>query len=110
MKGLLAVWLVFVPAGIAFFMYFGPEWIGLLAFIFSLWKAWRTWLRMTGRSKPSHKEHEKAERERKMQHYYYHCERNSIGFQKLMVENLTEEARQRVEQEAAQLAKSVKSK
>lgn len=110
LKGLLALWLVIIPAGIALFEYFGPEWLGIIALTFSLWQAWRTWRKITGRSKPSRAEAERAEKDRKMRHYYYHCERNPLGFQKLMAENLREDLRQRTRHEAAELARAATSK
>ena len=105
LKCLLTIWLVVIPGGVALFEYFGPEWLGLSVLLFSLWKAWRIWLKLTGRAKPSRAETEEAEKERKMRHYYYHCERNPLGFQRLMVENFQEDTRQRVREEAEELKK-----
>ncbi len=50
-------------------------------------------------------EEEKAEKERKMNHYYYHCERNPAGFARLLVENVEKDTSERIRKEAEELAK-----
>lgn len=42
--------------------------------------------------KPSRRDKEKAEKEQKMGHYYYHCERNPEAFNRLKCENFEREA------------------
>lgn len=104
LKILLTLWLAAIPAGYAIFEFLGPEWLALLGLAFVLWKAWRTALRIWGRAKPSAREIEKAEKDRKMRHYYYHCERNPEGFLRLKLENLENDAREGVRKEAEELA------
>lgn len=50
--------------------------------------------------KPTQREKEKAEKELRMRHYFYHCERNPEGFNRLKIENLEREAISRTHDEA----------
>ncbi len=104
----LMLWLSVIPAGYAVFVYFGPEWLSLMGLAFVLWKAWKTGWRISGRGKPSPKEQEKAEKQRKMEHYFYHCERNPDGFMRLKSENFAIDAREQTQREADQIADSAK--
>ncbi|CAN5326043.1 hypothetical protein BH10PSE6_BH10PSE6_35210 [soil metagenome] len=104
LKAILFGWLAVIPAGIALFQYFGPEWLGLLALIFGLWKAGRAGYRLWRNSKPTPSEAAKAEKQRKMDHYFYHCERNPGGFARLTVENSERESADRIRKEAEALA------
>lgn len=108
LKIVFALWLAVIPAGGAIFMYLGPEWLGLVALIFPLWKAWRTWLKISGKAAPSVVEAEKAEKQRKMEHYYYHCERNPSGFSILKAQNFENDLREKTQIEAAQLAEAAR--
>lgn len=46
------------------------------------------------------REKEKAERDLRMKHYFYHCEQNPEGFNRLKIENLEREAIRRTHDEA----------
>ncbi len=50
--------------------------------------------------KPTQREKEKAEKELRMKHYFYHCERNPEGFNRLKIENFEREAIKRTHDEA----------
>ncbi len=50
--------------------------------------------------KPTQREKEKAEKELRMRHYFYHCERNPEGFNRLKIENFEREAIRRTHEEA----------
>jgi hypothetical protein len=89
---------------IAVFEYLGPEWVGLVALLYVLWKALHAGMKLYGFSRPSAKEEREAERTRKMEHYFYHCELNPEGFGRLKTENFERDARKRTQAEAAQLA------
>lgn len=104
LKLLLGFWLVVIPACWAIFEYMGPGWLGLIVLIFTLWNLWKTWRKLTGRAKLSRLESEKAEKERKMAHYFYHCERNPEGFARLKAENFTKDIREQNLKEAEKLA------
>lgn len=104
LKVVLTIWLAVAPAAWAIVQYFGPEWLALIVLIYSLWQAWRTWMKITGRGKLSRLELEKSERQRKMEHYYYHCELNPDGFSKLKAENFDRDISADIRKEAAKLA------
>jgi hypothetical protein len=104
LKFSLILWLVAIPAGYALIEFFGPEWLGFIGLSFVLWKAFMLSLRIWGRAKPSPKELEKAEKQRKMEHYFYHCERNPTGFWRLKNENFESDSRERVRSEADEIA------
>jgi hypothetical protein len=100
LKIILTIWLAAIPAAWAIIQYLGPEWLAIAVLLYSLWQAFRTARKLFGRAEPSRSEKEKAEKERKMGHYFYHCERNPKGFARLMVENFEREARERILKEA----------
>lgn len=60
------------------------------------------WLKLSKREK------EKAEKERKMAHYFYHCERNPDGFNRLKVENFEREAIEHTRKESEDIRKQQK--
>jgi hypothetical protein len=58
--------------------------------------------------KPSQREKQKAEKDLKMQHYFYHGELNPDGFNRLKIENFDREAIERTHKEADALRKGHK--
>lgn len=96
------IWLVIVPATIAI-LGWANRLIGAIALSYSIYKAVVTALKLTGKVKPSPKEIERAEKEQKMEHYYYHCELNPEGFRKIMIENFKNEAEEDIRKEAEML-------
>jgi len=68
-----------------------------------LWQAIRTARKLFWRVEPSKSEKEKAEKELKMSHYFYHCERNLEGFARLKIENFEREAKERILKETEDL-------
>jgi len=105
LKIALVLWFAVIPAGYAIFEFFGPAWWGAIGLAIVLWQALKTALQIWGHAKPSAKEKEKAERQRKMEHYFYHCEHNPLGFERLKVKNLENGLREQVRREAEQLAR-----
>lgn len=97
------LWLAVAPSAWAIFEYFGPEWVGALVLAYSLWKSYQAWRRLMGYHKPSPAEEEEAEKERRMKHYFYHCERNPLGFSRLKAENFEDDARKKIQKEASSL-------
>lgn len=77
--------------------------IGIIVFAYSLYKAVNKAYKLVSKKKPSPKELERMEKERKMEHYYYHCERNPEGFRRLMIENFEMEAKEEIQKEAERL-------
>jgi hypothetical protein len=90
-KGLIFFGWVLIPLFIAI-VGFANFWVGLLLFVISLVKIAIEYVKLFGNADewiPGHKE--KMEKERKMRHYYYHCEKNPNGFRKIFIENLADE-------------------
>lgn len=58
--------------------------------------------------KRSQRDEQKAEKELKMNHYFYHCERNPEAFNRLKVENFEREAIERTRDEAETIRKSAR--
>lgn len=65
------------------------------AFIILLYKT----LRLAGIIPKTNYEKQKAEKERKKNHYFYHCELNPDGFESLKTENFKKETRQYIKNE-----------
>jgi len=101
------LWVAVIPATWAVIEFLGPQWVGVMVLVYSLWKAFREGQKVLGYHKPSKSEKEKSEKDRKKDHYFYHCERNPAGFTRLMCENLDADARQRTLDEARKLGISV---
>ncbi|TAJ84092.1 hypothetical protein [Reyranella sp.] len=104
LKTILLVWLVVVPTGIALIEYFGPDWLALIALVLSLWQAGKAGYGLWHNSKPSPWEKAKAEKQRRMDHYFNHCERNPEGFARLVSDNFEREAVERTRKEADALS------
>lgn len=81
------VWLVVIPAIIAL-LEFHSNLLSLIALIYSLFKALKKGLELTGKWPKSKRAKELEHEEQLKNHYYYHCQMNPEGFRKLMVENL----------------------
>ena len=96
----LTLWLAVIPAGYVVFEFLGPEWLGLIGLVFVMWKALTTSLGIWNLTKASDREEKERDKRSKMEHYFYHCERNPEGFLRLKSENFREDARQRVRDEA----------
>lgn len=91
MKSIVLLWWVLIPLLIAVVGFASPL-AGALLFAISLGKIAWTFVRMfgsPGKWLPGYQD--RSEKQRRMEHYYYHCERNPAGFSRLMVENLREE-------------------
>lgn len=56
--------------------------------------------KVMGWLKPTQKDKEKAEKDLRMKHYFYHCEQNPEGFNRLKIENFEREAIKRTHDEA----------
>jgi hypothetical protein len=82
---------IFVPLVILVLGVTSPL-IGWIAFTFAIWRIVVEAIKLFGNPDkwiPGHKE--KMERERKMKHYFYHCEQNPEGFARLRAENFEEQ-------------------
>ena len=110
LRVILTLWLAIIPAGYAVFEFLGPVWLSLLGLAFVLWKALQTALRIWSRTKPSAKEKREAEKQRRMDHYFHHCERNPDGFMRLKLENFEDDARIRTRAEAREVRRQAPPK
>jgi hypothetical protein len=103
LKIILAIWLAVIPATWAIIEYLGPGWLAAAVLLYALWKAFRAARNLFWPSAPSQSEKEKSEKELKMNHYFYHCELNPEGFNRLKSENFERDARERIRKEAEAL-------
>lgn len=104
LKLFLILWLSAIPTGYALFEFLGPGWLGLIGLAIVIWNALKLALQIWGRMKLSPKEVAEAEKKRKMEHYFYHCELNPEGFLRLKGHNLEIDARERIRKVADELA------
>jgi hypothetical protein len=102
---ILMFWLAAIPATWSTVQYFGSSWLALAVYIYELWQAFRAARKLLGYGKPSQSEKRKTEKEQKMAHYYYHCERNPDGFSRLKAENFEKDIIESTRKEAEDLAK-----
>jgi hypothetical protein len=99
---LFFLWLLVIPAIIEFL---GDKytWFATLLLFFIFGKSTIKWLKMAGYIKQSEREIREADKQQKMRHYYYHCERNPEGFARLRAENFEREAKETTRKEMADL-------
>jgi hypothetical protein len=99
------LWVALIPAVWETIKYFGPHWLEFSVYIYALWQAFRAARKLLWRNKPTQLDDAQAEKERKMAHYFYHCERNPAGFAKVLIENVEKDSSERIRKEAEELAK-----
>lgn len=87
----------------------GVDWIGYLLSIISISIGLYKFGKTMGWIKPSRREKEKAEKDLKMSHYYYHCERNPDGFNRLKIENFERETIENTLQEEEMILRKEKN-
>jgi hypothetical protein len=86
----------------------GVDWLGYILSAISISVGVYKVAKAMGWLKLSQREKEKAEKDLKMQHYYWHCERNPEAFNRLKIENFEREAIERTRKEADELRKDQK--
>jgi len=101
---LLILWLVIIPVTIELLGVANPI-IGTLVLLYSLWKAFVQLMKLLGKWPVSRRAQEESERKPRMEHCFWHCERNPAGFQRLKMENVDREQRERTVREAEELQK-----
>jgi hypothetical protein len=99
----LLVWLAAIPLAWAVVQWGGPHWLATLVMLYAAYKAVVQALKLLGVLRPSAKEQQTQDRERRMEHYFYHCEQNPEGFERLKAENFDREARAQTIAEAEAL-------
>lgn len=98
-KRLLIIWSVVVPIAIALLEFFSPVWISVIALLYSFWKAYQQWLKMTGRKKKSDREIEREKDASLKEHHHYHCKLNPGGFLRLKIENFQKMEEEQIQKE-----------
>ena len=81
----------------------GVAWLGYLLSGISILAGLYKLAQAMGWLKPSKRKQAEAERNRKMEHYFYHCELNPDGFSRLKLENFDREATEQTRKEAEAL-------
>ncbi|OJV18903.1 MAG: hypothetical protein BGO12_17745 [Verrucomicrobia bacterium 61-8] len=92
---ILVFWLVVIPVIVAVLGFASPV-LGWIAFLYSLWKAFVQLMRLMGKWPVTKAEKARVEEERLIRHYYWHCNQNPEGFQRLKMENLERLARRKI--------------
>ena len=78
----------------------GVAWVGLVLGGTSITVGLYKLGKAMGWVKPTQRDKEKAEKDLRMTHYFYHCEQNPEGFSRLKIENFEREAIKRTHDEA----------
>jgi hypothetical protein len=101
-RNIVIIWFVGIPMAIALITQF-VTWAGWTAFgvsiLSGLWKL----AGVMGWRKKSKRQQEKEAEELRMKHHHYYCERDPEGFNRLKVEMLNREVRERTLKEAEEL-------
>ena len=101
-KIILFLWFCVIPLTWVILQFLGPVWIGVAVTIYSIWEIIKKTKKMLW-VKNNVKETSEQEKQRKMKHYYYHCELNPEGFNRLRTENFKKETQGQVAKEYAEL-------
>lgn len=83
----------------------GVAWLGHTLSGISITAGLYKLVKHIGWIKPSKRQQEKDKEERRKEHYFYHCELNPAGFNRLKVENSKRDAIERTRKEAEMLKK-----
>jgi len=86
----------------------GVTWLGNMLIAISIATGAYKAAKAFGWLKPTERDKAKAEEERKMQHYYWHCERNPEAFNRLKMENFEREAIEETRREAETLGMNIR--
>ena len=78
----------------------GVAWVGYVLSGISISTGLYKVAKHFGWIKPSKRRLEKDEESQKKEHYFYHCERNPAGFNRLKIENFQRDAIERTRKEA----------
>jgi hypothetical protein len=97
---LLILWLVVIPVAVELLGFANPV-IGIIVLLYSLWKAFVQLMKLLGKWPENRREKLQSDKKRLMEHYFWHCERNPEGFQRIKFENFDREERERTAREAS---------
>ena len=84
----------------------GIAWVGYLLSALSVTKGLYEIAKALHWVKPSKRKEREQDEERRMAHYFYHCERNPEAFNRLKAENLRRDAIERTQKEASEVRAS----
>jgi hypothetical protein len=87
----------------------GVSWLGHVLAVISISTGSYKLAKAMGWLKPSQRDKENAEKERKMEHYFYHCERNPEAFNHLRCENFERDTIEKTLKESETIRKNQKS-
>jgi len=104
---IVVAWATILPAAWAIVEWAGPRWLETIVMLYGVGKAFIEALKLTGRWKKSPRDLVNEEEDRRMRHYFYHCERNPEGFVRLKSENFDREMMDAVRNEAAVLNSNI---
>lgn len=96
---LIVLFIVVIPVLIEI-VSLGVAWLGHILSGISITTGLYKMAKRTGWIRPSKRQQEKDEESLKKEHYFYHCERNMAGFNRLKIENFKREAIERTRKEA----------
>jgi hypothetical protein len=99
------IWLVVIPAIIALLDYY-CNLVSLIALLYSLSMAIKKGLELTGKWPKTKRDKEKELESQLKDHYYYHCQMNPVGFNRLKSENFARMAKEDIAKEAKELKRS----
>ena len=91
---LLVLWLVIIPAGIAYLGFANPL-VGKIALGYSMLMALVQLLKIFGKWPQMQRAKEKAVEDLAKNHHHYHCKKNPEGFMRLKVQNFDREEREK---------------
>ena len=101
--------IVFFYVGAAVFaelIALGVTWLGHILAVISISTGFYKLAKAMGWLKPSKRDKEKAEKEGKMEHYFYHCEQNPKAFNRLKCENFERDAIEQTLKESEAIRKN----
>jgi hypothetical protein len=99
---IIALWVVAVPV-VVWLVGIASPILGGFVILYSIGKAIWQAMKMLGYVGRSEREKKKDAEELRMQHHHYYCKRNPEGFNRLKIECLEREAKERTQREAKEL-------
>lgn len=97
------IWAVAIPSMLAILGFFNLFYVGAIALAYSLYRAVRKTLEMTGLKKRSRRLEEKEREDTDMRHHHYHCKKNPEGFMRLKIENFERDEIERIRKESQEI-------
>jgi hypothetical protein len=95
-------WLVMIPLFVSILEYFS-DWLSLVVLIYSFYKALQKGIELIGEVEMSKKKKEQEIEMGLKDHYYYHCQMNPKGFERLRLENFEKLSKDEIRKEAEAL-------